>query len=245
MSGELIISITSFSPRFSTLPLTLECLLSQTIKPDKVILWIGHQDKEKVTDEMKSFEKRGLEIRFCEDLGPYSKIIHTLERFPDNFIVTADDDVYYWPTWLEELIVSWSGDKKEIVAHRVHEIILNEKGLPEKYCSWKQSAKDNLNKTSVLNFATGVGGVFYPPNSLYKDVLENKSFKKLSPNADDVWLYWMTRLNGSKVKKSGPNKELLVWPGSQKKALGDDNVKKQSNDEKIKNMIKAYGFPTE
>ena len=53
LPDNLIVSLTSFDKRFETLPLTLECLLSQTIKPDRVILWISYSDKSDLTDDIK------------------------------------------------------------------------------------------------------------------------------------------------------------------------------------------------
>lgn len=47
LSVPLIVSLTSYSLRFKKLHLTLKCLLNQSIEPDKIILWISYDDKEK------------------------------------------------------------------------------------------------------------------------------------------------------------------------------------------------------
>src|SRR6516165_1052567 len=44
LPGELIVSLTSYPARFGTLGLTLRCLLSQTIRADRTILWISNAD---------------------------------------------------------------------------------------------------------------------------------------------------------------------------------------------------------
>src|SRR6056297_1722336 len=48
LPGELIVSLTSYPKRFKTLPLTLASILNQSVKPNKVILWIAYEDKSKL-----------------------------------------------------------------------------------------------------------------------------------------------------------------------------------------------------
>ena len=40
--GQLIISLTSYGNKLQLLYLTIESLLHQTIKPNKIILWLDH-----------------------------------------------------------------------------------------------------------------------------------------------------------------------------------------------------------
>lgn len=241
LPAPLIVSLTSYALRFPTLPLTLKCLLSQTMKANKLLLWIAHEDKQYLSNDILKLQELGLEIDYCQDIGPFTKIIPTLENYPDHFIVTADDDLYYWPTWLEELVTSWDGNKHDIVAHRVHKIRLNENNLPMEYSKWNL---DDLNTqmSSPLNFATGVGGVFYPPGAFHVDVLKRDVFLRLCPKADDVWLYWMSRLNGSMARRSNTNNNIISWPYSQRTNLWSENLTNRKNDGYIKAMIDEFGF---
>ncbi|MDD5470063.1 MAG: hypothetical protein PHO92_04685 [Candidatus Peribacteraceae bacterium] len=245
LSAPVIVSLTSYPPRFSVLPLTLECLLTQTVLADKIILWIAHKDMNRLTPEILEFKNRGIEIKSCEDLRSYKKLIPTLQESGEAVIVTADDDAYYWSTWLEELVGSWEGDRNEIIANRVKSITTDSFGMPNEYKKWENGEGNDaeINKKSFLNFATGIGGILYPPGSLHKDVLKTEVFERLVPHNDDIWFYWMARLNGSKVKRLRGNFEALMWPMSQKTALWKYNVEKGGNDEQIKNMIEFYGFP--
>src|SRR5579864_6248399 len=94
LPGTLVVSLTSYPPRFPTVALTLRCLLTQSIKPDHVILWIAHADEARLPPEVLALRALGLEIRSTEDLRSFKKIVPALRDFPDAFIVTADDDVY-------------------------------------------------------------------------------------------------------------------------------------------------------
>jgi protein O-GlcNAc transferase len=137
LPAPLIVSLTSYPARFSTLPLTLKCLLSQSMHPDRIILWIAHEDKQELTKDILAFKKKGVEIKFCEDLRAFKKIIPTLELEPDTYIVTADDDAFYPPEWLEKLVTCAQENPGEVIAHRVRRIQLGENGFPRSYLDWK------------------------------------------------------------------------------------------------------------
>lgn len=242
LPGKLVVSLTSYGPRFATLQPTLECLLLQTMKPDHVILWIGHKDLEKIPAGIKALEARGLEIRTTDDIGPFTKIIPALRAFPDAYVVTADDDIYYAPDWLESLLKSWDGAEKQIVCHRAHRVIVNENGMPMPYNKWEWNITEGGDTRSI--FPTGVGGVFYPKGLLANDEVTNKDvFLKLCPKADDLWLYWMGRKHGATYKLTNSHKHVIVWPSSQKVTLGSTNVEESANDWQIRNLIDAYGCP--
>ncbi|NLV86645.1 MAG: hypothetical protein GX025_05435, partial [Clostridiales bacterium] len=76
----------------------------------------------------------------------------------------------------------------------------------------------------------------------YPDVIDSNKFLQFSPDADDVWLYWMHHINGSKCKVVGENFPLITWPSSQEEALFYKNLHQDENDVKIKKMIDMYGF---
>lgn len=243
LPGKLVVSLTSYKKRFSVLPLTLRCLLKQSVRPDHLILWIAYEDKEFLTKDILDLQFYGLEIKFCEDIRSYKKIIPTLRDYSDAFIVTADDDLFYDKDWLKKLISNWDGNEKTIVAWRAHQILLNDKKVPVSYRNWNWNYMLTI-EPSELIFPTGCGGVLYPPFIFHLDVLDKNKFLQLAPDADDVWLYWMHHINGSKCKVVGENFPLISWPGSQEESLFIKNLYQDENDIKIKRMIDTYGFVT-
>lgn len=239
LPSTLIISLTSYPARFNKLHLTLKCLLSQSMAADKVILWLAHQDKTALTPAIMNLQKAGLEIRYCDDLRSYKKIIPTLQAHPDSFIVTADDDLYYWPTWLEELVESFNGNPKEVVCHRAHRIRLDKNGLALPYCQWEYEIGSCEVAENV--FPTSGAGALYPPQIFFVEVCNEILFKKLCANADDVWLYWMMRLGGGAARKIGAINSLHCWPESQVNALWLVNVVEGGNDTQVKSMTLHFG----
>ncbi len=244
LPNRLIVSLTSYPDRFEQLPLTLLSLIQQTVKPDKILLWIAHEDKSEITSEIRFLEKLGVEISFCEDLRSYKKIIPTLKKYPDSYIVTADDDLYYKNNWLEELVDSWDGNNKTIVAHRAHRIKFNNNGDIKPYREWGWEYKKD-HEASVYNFATCGAGALFPPNVFHEDVSEVEQFEALAPTADDLWLYWMSRLNGARIKVANQPQPLVEWPLSKQNSLWQKNILEGKNDEQIENLIKSYGLPLE
>ena len=77
LNKELIVSLTSYSKRFKTLPLVLDSLQKQTISPDKIELWIEENDKSLLPRRIYQF--KSVNIKICENgLSSYKKIIPTI-----------------------------------------------------------------------------------------------------------------------------------------------------------------------
>lgn len=241
LNKKLTVSITAKFERFLFLDLTLKSIFNQSIHPDEIILWIENGDRKKVPNKISELKKYGLKIFFCKNFKSYNKIIHTLKIRKNNYIITFDDDIIYNKKSIEFLVKKSKIYKKDIIANRIHKIILNNKNFPIEYKKWKWNSSQKIK--NKLNFQTGVYGVLYPPKCFYKDVLKVKIFKKLSPYADDIWLYWMIRLNNRFVVWSGFNKKNIEVINFDKKNLRKLNISKNFNDLQIKKLIDYYGFP--
>jgi hypothetical protein len=239
--GTLIVSLTSYPPRFNTLALTLRSLLRQTIKADHIILWVAHSDHPMLPRNIIEMQDAGLEIRATDDIKSYIKIIPALEAFPDAFICTADDDIYYWPTWLRELTEGTGAADHIVRCHRVHEITFDDStGAFKPYKQWAHDTR-RRGRLSWL-FPTGVGGVLYPPGILAHTVDDRRACLQLCPHGDDIWLYWIGRRNGAVYETTKCWHRLITWFGSQKVALWPDNFRDR-NDEQIRQMAARYGYP--
>ena len=97
--------------------------------------------------------------------------------------------------------------------------------------------------TGPLIFPTGVGGVLYAPGVFHPDVTDAGLFQALAPLADDVWLYWMHRLQGSAPAKVGGRFRITEWPGSQAQNLRSGNLAGDGNDRAVQAMLGHYGWP--
>jgi Glycosyl transferase family 2 len=239
LPGELVVSLTSYQPRFRTLVYTLRCLLSQTVRADRTILWLADDDAP-APAEISELCQYGLEIRYTKNIRSYKKIIPSLTSFPEAFIVTADDDAYYAPQWLEHLVKAWDRNHYQVVCHVARQITVDHIGSPRPYQEWTYASAP---KTSASLLPIGVGGVLYPPGSLHPEVLDEQTFLEVCPSGDDLWLYWMGRRNMTIYKKIGGPNIPPNWPTSQRSSLFHENVVRSKNDEQIEMLITRFGLP--
>ena len=198
---KLIVSLTSFPERMYDLHFTLYSLLNQDLKPDEVILWLAKDQfpngEADIPKDVLNLKKNGLSIEWCDNIFSYKKLIPALKRYPNQIIVTADDDIFYPVDWLRKLYEEHKKYPDTVIAHRVRRIALENNSILE-YADWEVSFHEE--PPSYLNFFTGAGGVLYPPNSLDDEVFNCNLAKKLTPTADDIWFWAMAVLNNTKIK---------------------------------------------
>lgn len=241
---KVIISLTSFPERMNQISLVLESLLRQTVKPDKIILWLSTSQFPTIKDVniiVRNFQKRGLDIRFCDDLRSHKKYFYTMQEFPEDLVITVDDDIFYTERMVEELLKKHREHPGCIVCYRAHKISVTD-GKIDKYEKWSTGSKNILGPDKLL-MPTGSGGVLYPPGVLNKQVFEKETIKKICFFADDIWLKCMSFLNGTyvvKVHKMFP--ELFTVKNSNKTGLAKFNVEQAMNDEQIINVIQHYNI---
>ena len=199
----IIVSLTSFPERINTVIKTLKTLLTQTMKPDMVLLWLAPEQfpnrEDDLPEELLELKKYGLTIDWYKDIRSYKKIIPTLKKYPEAIIITTDDDIYYAPDTVETLYNSYLEHKDEIQAHRCD--VLRVEGGKILWAKTRELYLDkNRGKSSFKNRLTGYGAVLYPPGCFYKDVCDEDLIKKLLPTHDDIWLWAMAVLNGVKTR---------------------------------------------
>jgi hypothetical protein len=139
----------------------------------------------------------GLTIRWCEDIKSYKKLVPALREFPDDVIVTADDDIYYPPEWLERLHRAYLLAPNQIHAHRAHRVSLADADSIQPYGRWQKNISSS--EASFTVFPTTGGGVLYPPSSLHPDVRDEATFLRLAPHADDLWFWVMALRQGTRL----------------------------------------------
>lgn len=205
-----VVSLTSYGKRLTdTAPYAIATLLNQSVRPDKMVLWVANEDKENVPSIMEKLMEKGLEVRFCEDIKSYKKLIPAIEFFPGDYIITADDDLYYPHNWFELLLTEHRKNPKKIICHRAHGIKVDENHNPLPYNKWDFYIKPNIYFADVFvsqeqrvsrhqlesSFPTGGAGVLYPPRCLRKEATNKNLFMKLAPKADDIWFWAMAVTN--------------------------------------------------
>ena len=244
---RLIVSLTSYGERTgSALPFTIYSILRQSVAPDEIVVWL---DREEWNDgnlpsrisELK--DKNLITVRYCENLRSYKKIIPSLEAYPDDLIITVDDDLYYRRNLIADLVSGYREHPDSIIAHRAHcpEI---KNGVLQPYSRWKKRIQGPC---YGLIFPTSGGGTLYQKRLFHGDICNRDLFMSLCPSADDVWLFFMAQLNGTEhflVGSKGPEFYPLdnfrqSW---RRDSLYGANGHMNMNDSQINAMVKHYDY---
>ncbi|MGN6439880.1 MAG: glycosyltransferase family 2 protein [Agriterribacter sp.] len=233
---KYIVTLTSYGHRVEkTAPYAICSLLNQSVAPDKIILWLAHNTS--IPTILSKLANIGLEIKFCDDLRSYKKLIPALREFPDDVLITADDDVFYPANWFERLKAAFLRQPSQIHAHRAYRIIFNAAGNVAPYRDWLLIS--GMTENSNI-FPTGVGGILYPPNSLHAHCLDEASFLSIAPTGDDIWFWAMARLKGTKhsiVENGHVDVKSIDYTDC---GLWQNNITKGWNDMQLKAILEKF-----
>lgn len=190
---RVIVSLTSFPTAIAYVSKAVESVLRGSVLPDKVVLYLfkgEFQENKPPQDLLKLAERDSrFEIRYCDmNMRSYLKLVPALSDFPEDIIVTIDDDINYHRNMLRDLLKLHSEVPEAIIAHRVRKIKLS-----TPYKKWrKYKWYDFIFKRHIFShraLLTGVGGVLYPPHSLDEKMLGPEVFTTMAPTTDDIW-FW-------------------------------------------------------
>lgn len=241
---KITVSVTTYPGRIKTVHETIATLLSQTMKPDRVVLWLGgekfHGRETDLPGQLLRLRDYGLTIEWCRDIRSYTKLIPALQKYPDDIIVTADDDMFYPPNWLEMLYDSYRSDPMSVHSHEVMQIGV-EDGTVTSYNVWRYGEKRGV--SSVRHLLLGVSGVLYPPRCFSQEVLNEEAFMKLAKTCDDLWFWAMAVLNGRKIcyARNGFHQSDANPNASQATSLWSGNIDPSTgNDLQLKQILEAY-----
>ncbi len=237
---KIIVSLTSYPPRINAVMIVLGALLRQTFKPDKILLYLAKEQFEdkKLPIKLKLQEKCGVEIKYCNDLKPHKKYYYAMQEYPDDIIITVDDDIFYEKDIIECLYHSYINHPKAVSAFRAHLITFDEDGHINPYLRWKLEYSEIIDQTSLKLFATGVGGVLYPPHCMHKELFNEEKIRSLCLTADDLWLKIMQVMNNTPVVLARKFEKLNYINNTQEKSLWNCNMYK--NDLQLQNILKEY-----
>jgi hypothetical protein len=244
---DIVVNLTSYPKRIDKVYLTIETLLQQTLKPQRVVLWLSEQEikPHQLPKTLLRQQKRGLEIRFVkENYKSYNKLIFALKEFPQSLLITADDDMYYPKWWVQKLYEAHLKTPDCIVCYRAHPILLKNTSQLLPYAQWVDTFYPSTSPTLDV-FPTGVSGVLYFPGALDDEVFNTKAFQKLCPHGDDIWFKAMSLLKGVKCRKVFEKNILFrTIPNTQEDCLHVRNLYQNENDlplEKVFDKYELYG----
>lgn len=198
--ARVIVSLTSYPIRIPALWKVIETILRQTIKPDKIVLYLTKSQIGSIESLPKSLlnqRKRGLEIQLIdEEIRSHTKYYGAFKQYPEDIIITVDDDLFYRADLIEHLLKNHQKYPHAIIANWVKEIL----PYTDKYKEWPDGKSPKLSHRFLL---LGVSGMLYPPHCMYKDIFNVELIRRMCLTADDVWLTCMALLQKTPIYFSG------------------------------------------
>jgi hypothetical protein len=220
-------------------------MLNQTVKPQKIILWLGEEQFPKgekgLPNNLLELIPLGLEIYFCEDIKAHKKYFFSFQKYADSHVVTVDDDVIYPRNLLEILVRTQQDHPNSVIANRVRTM---EKGDTHftPYRTWKINSPEQANPSKKI-FSTGVGGVLYKPHFFKPSFFDIEGIRKTDCRNDDIWLKAGQIANNIPVVFTNYYfKQFIEIPDSQKESLFSTNVFEADNDRQIKVIFDYFGI---
>ena len=121
----IYISISTIPQRLKHLKESVNSLLNQTRKPDKIFVNIPYKYKrfsETIQDnQIPEFDSSIIEVTRCEDYGPGTKLLGSLNKFEKNsLVILADDDHVYEDYMIEKFFYFYSMAPNNAYSFYVH-----------------------------------------------------------------------------------------------------------------------------
>ena len=121
----IYISISTIPPRLKNLNESVNSLLNQTKKPDKIFVNIPYKYKrfsETIEDnQIPKFDSDIVEVTRCEDCGPGTKLLGSLNKLKKNsLVILADDDHVYEDYMIEKFLYFYSKAPNNAYSFYVH-----------------------------------------------------------------------------------------------------------------------------
>ena len=198
----IYVSISTIPQRLKNLNETVESLLNQTLKPNKIFINIPYKYErfsETIEDnQIPKFNSNIVEVTRCEDCGPGTKLLGSLNKVKKNsLLILADDDHVYRNYMIEKFFYFYSKAPNNAYSFYVHP--LGNFGIGQGADGF---AINTNNLEGIKNF--------------YNEVV--KDYKELFLY-DDLWIsYFLYFFKKNKIlslqehlKKDSENKPSLIY----------------------------------
>ena len=198
----IYVSITTIPQRLKNVTKSIESLLNQTKKPDKIFINIPFKYERFSEiikeDQIPKFDSKVVEVTRCEDCGPATKLLGSLSKFEKNsLVILADDDHIYSNYMVEKFFHFYSRSPNNAYSFYVH---------------------------PLGNFGVGQGADGFAINTNHLEGIKNfydkivKEYKELFIH-DDLWIsYFLYFIKKNKIislrehlKKDSDGKPTLIY----------------------------------
>lgn len=189
---NVTISLTSHGKRVADFaPFAIYSIFHQTVLPNRIVLNINEErwTEDSLPDLIKKLQIAGLEVNFCEDVGPHTKLLPALEKYPDDIIITVDDDVYYEDCLIEDLLADYQKQSELCVISKSALVVSYKDGTFLPYTQWPMATPETPQEALISPH--GFCGVLYAPHIFSNEIFNKSVYREICKYADDIWFSMM------------------------------------------------------
>ena len=238
---KIIASLTSFPKRINTVWITIVTLLNQTVKPNKIILWLAEEQFdgiESLPKNLLDLQKYGLEIRFCDDLRSHKKYYFAMQEYTEDIVILFDDDMFYPKNTIKKLYELYKKFPSDICAINTQVMCDGFESMPS---VWRNPyINEKIINSDKVQVYTGSGSLF-PPHALDLEVFNKEAILNLCPYADDLWLTFMAYRKKTKISSLSKWRSFpITIYNTEKNSLWYINSEGGQNDKQWSNLLNRY-----
>lgn len=236
---KITVALTSYGKRLDLVHIAIKSIMVQTMKADAIVLYLAKEDSLKKIRQEEALIKAGLRIeRNVEDLKSHKKYFYAVQEYPENLIVTVDDDAIYDDRLLEDLYAEHLKYPEAVICRRGHRMT-KRNGKIAPYDLWEGCVKSVMPEKGIC--ATGVGGILYPCGKYREAFLDEKGIRATSFCGDDLWLKTVELIWGISTYAIGELPARII-EGSQEEALYKENAENKRNDEYLDELQRYFNI---
>lgn len=241
----LTFTLTSFPDRIDSVQHTLRSLFTQSMKPDRVILWLAKEEFEgiELPQSIKDFQSVGLEVRFCDNMFGHKRYYQLIPEQKENeLIVMFDDDILFPKHLVYRLYEKWKKYPNCVVCDRGQVFQLNSEGEILNPGFWSSIGKEGVKDPAFGILASPGGGCLVPPGAYHKDACDTELIKKYAIKTGDIWLMFMAAENDTKIIRSYRYHRIFVLSEEEQQTvqLGRDAIFQGRYFQTFKDLANAY-----
>lgn len=243
---KIIISITSWPPRYRTTHLVMHNIIRQ-IKKAKLsrrittILVLSEEEacdvryRQDACDLIRRMERLNVEIIYDKgNIRSHKKLIPVLEKYKDATILVVDDDVIQQDGWLQTFILDHNTHPTDIIYGQSNSAISVQDGrIIEQSMRNTNPGKVTINAKP----SNGAAGTLYPAHTFTDPrFFDRELFMRLSPTSDETWQWAFAKIAGKTFRCLGAHNYPYAFGANQTYALFKENQDKYTE---IHNRIAA------
>jgi len=233
----LVVSLTSYPARIERAWISVESLMRQTVRPERLLLVLAEEEfpKRKLPRKIREQSQRGLQIHWVGvNGGSFDKLLPARQEFGSLPIITCDDDKYFPRNLIESLFEASLAHPDTVVGARGW-IVRRQNGHLAYGAGWTRAPAGSMGRDMLM---PGGNGCLYPVDSLDDEVNNLNLALEIAPTADDIW-FW------GALSKSKTNMLCLGLPphrpvSSQRGAPALSDINEHANDRQFQAVMQHF-----